>query len=107
MPDTNPDGTKQVTPPTRSAFDPPSEPIKAGAVQKDTGDKDTGDSEKTKPMQVNEHEESIVNGLRGLHRQGQGKMFNKPSDDEESKMDPAAAATSQGVASAPGNATDY
>ena len=102
MPDTNPDGTKQVSPPTRSAFDPPSEPIKAGAVQKDTGD-----SEKTKTMQINEHEESIINGLRGLHRQGQGKMFNKPSDDEETKMDPAAAATSQGVASAPGNATDY
>ena len=104
MPDANPDGTKQVSPPTRSAFDPPSEPIKADAVQKDTGD---SEKTKTKTMQINEHEESIINGLRGLHRQGQGKMFNKPSDDEETKMDPAAAATSQGVASAPGNATDY
>lgn len=97
MPDMNPDGTKQVTPPTRSAFDPPSAPVKAGAVQKDTGDK-----EKT----AAEHLSDIGEGIKGLVRQHYKSTINE-NEAADAEMDPAVKAVSQGVASAPGNTADH
>jgi|GEM_PF-6917129 len=88
-PTTNPDGTKQVSAPTRSAFATP-------AASKATPAKD-GDTESSAG-----HEQSIIEGIKGLIRHGQspGTTVNK---NERSALD----ALDSGVSSAPGNSADY
>lgn len=88
----NPDGTKQVSPPTRSAFAPPAaSPKKAApAPTKDSSDK----------SQTPDHESSVIEGLKGLIRQHSGGSANKNEDS-------ALAALDRGASEAPGNSTDY
>lgn len=88
----NLDGTKQVSPPTRSAFAPPAaSPKKAApATSKDSSDK----------SQTPDHETNVIEGIKGLIRQHAGGSANKNEDSALHAMD-------AGVSSAPGNLADY
>jgi hypothetical protein len=94
----NPDGTKQVSPPTRSAFS--SDAPKSKAV----ADADREAPTTSAPSKdSSDHEGKILDGLKGLIRQHSGQMFNAHSDD----LDNAKDAVDKAVASTPGNSADY
>jgi hypothetical protein len=91
MPDStvNADGTKQVAPPTKSAFAKDSEDLKSAPPVQAPASKDSTD-----------HESSIINGLKGLIRQHSTGVANKAESSALSALD-------QGVSDAPGNSADY
>jgi hypothetical protein len=91
MPDStrNADGTKQVSPPTQSAFAKDTADLKSAPPPPDTSAKAGAD-----------HETSIVEGIKGLIRQHSGGTANKAQDT-------ALAALDKGVSDAPGNSSDY
>ena len=90
-PTKNPDGTTQVSPPTKSAFAPQkSDP----APSKDTGDKDEP---------APEHVHGLIDSLKGLLGIGGPKEV----DEGGKPVDSAVAATEKGVAEAPGNTANY
>lgn len=84
MPDLNPDGTKQVSPPTRSAFAPQkSDPAPAKEATPDP-----------------KHVKSLMDGLKGLLGMGGEHEVSEGGK-------PVSAAVDAAVKGAPGNNADY
>jgi hypothetical protein len=87
-PTTNSDGTKQVSAPTRSAFDPPPAAAKAAPV-----------ADKTPPPSA--HETGMIEHIRGMIQDAM-----KPKDFVEGG-EKVGDAVDKAVGSVPGNHADY
>lgn len=85
-PTTNADGTKQVSPPTRSAFAQSAAPAKSAPAKSE----DTSSTPK--------HENSIIEGIKGLIAQHSSGTSNKAENSALAAID---------ANPAPGNTADY